>query len=82
MINEDYDQEDEVYVGVAMSKPGKHTYVIRYEDKNSETANSSNLNLVPQNTSIDSLGKQLIQADCQSEDSNKNIRYSLHRCII
>jgi hypothetical protein len=32
MLNEHKNYEEQLWIGVAISRPGKHNYIIRYED--------------------------------------------------
>lgn len=65
-----------------MSKPGRHTYVVRYEEN--EPSVISPLGLHTKFSSVDSIGKNLMDQNSNNENglSDKSTKYSIHKCII
>lgn len=79
------DDDNQLWVGVTISRPGRHNFVIRYEeDTFTDGADSQHLSLVQRFTSLDSTGRRLIEQTTVGGDREKETRtkYSFHRCII
>ena len=62
LLNEDRNGDEQLWVSVAMSRPGRHQYIVRYEEELSCGLEDEELDelLVRQFTSLDTLGRQLI----------------------
>jgi len=60
LMDEDKDPENQLWVGVALSRPGRHTYIVKYEedaDHDCSEGHKHALGLVRKFTSLDSVGQ-------------------------
>ena len=88
LTDEDKDPENQLWVGVALSRPGRHTYIVKYEEAGDHDCSEGHkhaLGLVRKFTSLDSVGQQLMDQSplkAEDHDADARARCSFHRCII
>lgn len=69
------DHDDDVYVGVALCRPGRHTYVVR-----SAKDETTRKKLRRKFTTLDTLGKSFLEFD--PVELLASYTFSMHRCLI
>ena len=64
---------DDLYVGVTIARPGRHTYIVKYrDDPKEDEPDAKAIALKKQFTSMDSVGAKLMAAHLQQADGEED----------
>ena len=64
---------DDLYVGVTIARPGRHTYIVKYrDDPKEDEPDAKAIALKKKFTSMDSVGAKLMAAHLQQADGEED----------
>ena len=85
-INElllDMKDAGDLYVGVTIARPGRHTYIVKYkEDPKDQEEHIKAEALARKFTSIDTIGAKLMESHQDADGEEDQGMFSMHRCLI